>query len=217
MIHYRGNFLQFIVQILIIALISNSCKAQSKTKSVKDKKIDLSKYSKAYFASGCFWCVEAVFESVDGVVEAISGYSGGNEINPTYEQVSNGNTGHAETVEVYYDSTIVNYSTLLEIFFDSHDPSTLNKQGPDAGYQYRSAIFYTNLVEKKLAENYIIKLLNERVFSKITTQIEPFMTFYPAENYHQDYEKNNPTNFYVQRVSLPRLNKFKAKTKVKLK
>ncbi|MCB0668019.1 MAG: peptide-methionine (S)-S-oxide reductase MsrA [Saprospiraceae bacterium] len=179
---------------------------------------DLSKYHRAYFASGCFWCVEAVFESVKGVEEAISGYAGGDEKNPTYEQVSAGVTGHAESVEVYYDSTMIDYPTLLEVFFGSHDPTTLNRQGPDAGTQYRSAIFYQNDQEKQLAEDYIKNLKETGAFDgPITTEVSALKKFYPAEDYHQNYEEKNPNNPYVRAVSIPRLKKFQNSHKELLK
>ncbi|MDX1905591.1 MAG: peptide-methionine (S)-S-oxide reductase MsrA [Bacteroidia bacterium] len=167
--------------------------------------------SKAYFASGCFWCVEAVFESVNGVSEAISGYAGGHTLNPTYEEIGTGQTGHAETVEVYYDPAIVSYETLLKVFFGSHDPTTLNRQGPDAGTQYRSIVFYQSQAEQQAAEAYIRQLEASGTYrSKIVTEVVAFTKFYPAEAYHQNYEKNHPENPYVQRVSLPRLRKFQA-------
>lgn len=165
----------------------------------------------AYFAAGCFWCVEAVFESIIGVEEVISGYSGGSEKNPTYSMVSSGKSQHAETVKIIYNPTVISYDTLLMAFFASHDPSTLNRQGPDFGPQYRSIIFYQNTVEKDLAEKYIQKLLLEKTFPEITTQLIPLDIFYKAEIYHQDYEKNNPDNSYIQKVSLPRLKKFQEK------
>ncbi|RMG21591.1 MAG: peptide-methionine (S)-S-oxide reductase [Bacteroidetes bacterium] len=168
--------------------------------------------SKAYFASGCFWCVEAIFESVKGVEEVISGYSGGEEENPTYELVSSGRTGHAEAVEVYYDSTVVSYETLLKVFFGSHDPTTPNQQGPDRGPQYRSVIFYQNETEKQLAEAYIRQLEESGAFpAKIVTEVVPFRAFYPAEDYHQDFEKKNPNQPYVRAVSIPRLKRFQQK------
>jgi peptide-methionine (S)-S-oxide reductase len=170
---------------------------------------DLSGLHKAYFASGCFWCVEAVFESVTGVVEAVSGYTGGMVSDPTYESVSAGVTGHAEAVEVYYDTTLIDYPTLLKVFFGSHDPTTLNRQGPDAGTQYRSGIYYQNDQEKEQAEEYIRGLEESKVFSgSITTELAPLDVFYRAEEYHQDYEVKNPNNPYVRAVSIPRLRKF---------
>ncbi len=165
----------------------------------------------AYFASGCFWCVEAIFESVQGVGEVISGYAGGKEKDPTYEQVSRGATGHAEAVEVYYDTSMIDYPTLLKVFFGSHDPTTLNRQGPDAGPQYRSAIFYENAQEHELIREYITMLEDESVFNgPITTEVSPLTTFWKAEDYHQDYEANNPNNPYVRAVSIPRLQKFQS-------
>lgn len=165
----------------------------------------------AYFASGCFWCVEAIFESVEGVGDVVSGYSGGKESTANYGEVSAGRTDHAEAVAVHYDSTKVDYPTLLKVFFGSHDPTTLNQQGPDRGTQYRSAIFYRNETEKKMAQNYVDQLLKEGAYPKITTEIVPLSGFYKAEDYHQDYERKNPNNSYVRAVSIPRLNKFKKK------
>lgn len=172
---------------------------------------DLSKYETAYFASGCFWCVEAIFESVKGVKEVISGYAGGKEENPTYEMVGRGQTTHAEAVEVYYDPGTISFVELVQVFFGSHDPTTLNRQGPDRGTQYRSIAFYKNEKEKKIIESYIQALKNQDVYSgaTITTQVTPFTKFYDAEDYHQDYEKKHPNNSYIRNVSIPRLNRFK--------
>ena len=165
----------------------------------------------AYFASGCFWCVEAVFESVKGVYEAESGYSGGVLENPTYAQICTGRLKHAESVKVIYNPDIVSYSTLVDVFFNSHDPSTLNRQGPDSGPQYRSIAFFQNENEKLILNNKIKTLLDNNTFSKITTEVKSFEVFYMAEEYHQNYEKLNPNNSYVQAVSLPRLNAFKVR------
>mgnify|MGYP005726630973 CR=1 FL=1 len=171
----------------------------------------------AYFASGCFWCVEAVFESVKGVGEVESGYTGGKEKNPSYELICTGTTRHAEAVKVYYDSQQVDYETLLTVFFDSHDPSTLNQQGPDKGPQYRSAIFYQNEAEKKAAQAYIDRLKASKKYKQVTTQLAPLTVFYKAEEYHQDYEKNHPNNSYVRAVSVPRIEAFKRKNPELLK
>ena len=179
--------------------------------------IQAQKTKVAYFGSGCFWCVEAIFETVKGVKEAESGYCGGTTKNPTYEQICTGRTGHAETVKVTYDPNVISYSDLLRVFFNSHDPTTLNQQGPDKGTQYRSVIFYANESEKELAKNYIKNLLDKKTFKEITTTLEPFSTFYPAEAYHQDFEKRNPDYPYVKQVSIPRLKAFKNKTKDLLK
>ena len=202
--------------LLIMAFIFSSAQcsnAQSaeQTKPMKKENIDLTKYETAYFASGCFWCVEAIFESVEGVAEVISGYSGGSASDANYRDVSAGRTDHAEAVEVYYDPQIVDYNTLLKVFFGSHDASTLNRQGPDAGRQYRSAIFYKNNDEKNASDNYIKELLKDEVFDKVTTQVVPFEKFYPAEDYHQNYEALNPNQPYVKAVSVPRLKKFQKK------
>jgi peptide-methionine (S)-S-oxide reductase len=155
--------------------------------------------------------VEAVYESLEGVEEALSGYAGGKTKNPTYYQVITGKTGHAETVEVIYDSKVIDFVTLVEVFFDSHDPTLLNQQGPDRGTQYRSVAFYQNESEKKIIEDHISKITKEKVYpKKIVTEVRPLSKFYYAEKYHQDYEKNNPKDLYILNVSKPRLNKFKA-------
>lgn len=190
--------------------VDKSTAEKSKQKEIAEKGKDLEKFSKAYFASGCFWCVEAIFESVEGVEEAVSGYAGGEEQNPTYQQVGSGATGHTEAVEVYYDPAVVSYETLLKVFYDSHNPTTVNGQAPDFGKQYRSAIFFTNKEEKKMAEAYKSKIAGE--YKKpIATEITELTQFWKAEDYHQDFERNNPNQSYVRAVSVPRLNKFKAK------
>ena len=164
---------------------------------------------RAYFASGCFWCVEAIYESVRGVKEVYSGYSGGFTKNPNYNQIGTGRTGHAEAVEVIYDPEVVSFGTLVQVFFGSHDPTTPNRQGPDYGSQYRSIAFYTSEQEREIIQNYIALLEEKEIFSKeIVTEIKPLEHFYYAEEYHQDYEKNNPDNPYVRQVSIPRLKKF---------
>jgi peptide-methionine (S)-S-oxide reductase len=197
--------------LLLFVVISCTSAANNEEPLMSDVKKNLDKYSVAYFASGCFWCVEAVFESVEGVEEAISGYAGGDAKTANYREVSSGSTKHAESVAVYYDPEVIDYQTLLTVFFDSHDPTTKNQQGPDRGPQYRSVIFYNNAQEQQLAKNYVRKLLDEKVFPKITTEIVPFEAFYPAEKYHQNYKKKNPNDPYVKGVSNPRLEKFKRK------
>ncbi|MDP5044911.1 MAG: peptide-methionine (S)-S-oxide reductase MsrA [Leeuwenhoekiella sp.] len=168
-------------------------------------------FERAYFASGCFWCVEAVFESVKGVEEVVSGYSGGSEKNPTYEQVSYGKTNHAEAVEVFYNPQVISYQTLVNVFFASQDPTTLNRQGPDRGRQYRSIAFYQNEDQHTIIVNTIKRLNTDFYDGKITTQVMPFQKFWKAENYHQDYERNHPNDPYIVGVSIPRLNNFKKK------
>ncbi len=178
---------------------------------VKLSQQDLQQYETAYFASGCFWCVEAIFESVKGVKEVISGYSGGSEKDPTYEEVSYGKTTHAEAVEVYYDPKTISFFELVQVFYGSHDPTSLNRQGPDRGPQYRSIAFYKNEEEKKIIENYKKALEESKVYDRpIVTEVTPFNTFYDAEEYHQDYERKHPDNSYIRNVSVPRLNRFKS-------
>tara|TARA_R110000751_G_scaffold51280_9_gene112697 strand:+ start:298 stop:963 length:666 start_codon:yes stop_codon:yes gene_type:complete len=209
-----------LLQITLFTILGFSAiSCQSKTKSEQKQEIiaeltpnELQQYETAYFASGCFWCVEAIFESVKGVKEVVSGYSGGKEKNPTYEDVGYGRTTHAETVEVYYDPKLVSFETLVKVFFGSHDPTTLNRQGPDKGAQYRSIAFYKNDSEKKIINDYISQLQKEKVYSApIVTEVKSFKIFYDAEDYHQDYEKNNPNNSYILNVSVPRLKRFQAK------
>ncbi|MBU2973938.1 peptide-methionine (S)-S-oxide reductase MsrA [Zobellia sp. B3R18] len=190
-----------------------------KKEIVKPTNQDLEKFETAYFASGCFWCVEAIFESVKGVEEVVSGYSGGTEKNPTYEQVGGGMTSHAEAVKIYYDPKVISFTALVQVFFGSHDPTTLNRQGPDRGAQYRSVAFYKNEKEKKIIEAYIKALTDQNVYegAPITTEVTQFTKFYDAEDYHQDYEKKHPNNSYITNVSIPRLNRFKANFKEYLK
>lgn len=166
--------------------------------------------AKAYFASGCFWCVEAVYESVKGVDEVINGYAGGHTQNPTYEKSNTGQTGHAEAVEVIYDPKIVSFETLVDVYFASQNPTQVNGQGPDRGSQYRSIIFYQNQEQKEIIEAKK-KALAEKLNSTIAAEVYPFLKFWIAEDYHQDYEKLHPENPYIQNVSIPRLNKFKSK------
>lgn len=165
----------------------------------------------AYFASGCFWCVEAIFESVEGVSEAVSGYAGGQTDNPTYRSIGSGRTGHAETVAVYYNPKKVSFKTLVDVFFGSHDPTTKNGQHPDYGTQYRSIAFYSTAKEKQIIEAAISKLNKDVYNGKIVTEVTKHTRFYEAEAYHQNYEKRNPYNSYVRNVSIPRLNRFKKK------
>ena len=166
-------------------------------------------YKTAYFASGCFWCVESIYENLKGVQDVKSGYSGGKTINPTYNQVISGKTGHAEAIKVIYNPNVISFETLVDVFFGSHDPSTLNQQGPDRGTQYRSVAFYSNEVEQKIINDKIDELLEMKIFKTITTEVKKFEKFYLAEEYHQDYKKKNPYNPYIMKVSAPRINKFK--------
>lgn len=165
----------------------------------------------AYFASGCFWCVEAIFESVKGVNEAVSGYAGGHTDNPTYQSIGTGKTGHAETVAVYYNPNKVSFQTLVDVFFGSHDPTTVNGQHPDYGTQYRSIAFYSTEEEKAIILATIKKLNKEIYNGKIATEVTKHTKFFKAEDYHQNFEKRNPYNSYVRNVSIPRLKRFQKK------
>ena len=176
--------------------------------------------AKAVFAGGCFWCVEAVFEELDGVKEVISGYAGGAKETADYKAVCTGTTGHAEAVEIIYDPSKITFEELLKVHFATHDPTTLNRQGPDEGTQYRSAIFYQNDEQKQIAEAFIADLTEAKAFSKpIVTTLEPLKpdAFSAAETYHQNYVCNNPMQSYVRGVALPKVDKVRAKFKDKLK
>jgi peptide-methionine (S)-S-oxide reductase len=161
-------------------------------------------------ASGCFWCVEAMFESLEGVIDVTSGYAGGTAETATYEQVSSGRTGHAESVRITYDASKITMAQLLQVFFTMHDPTTLDRAGPDHGHQYRSAIFPDGPEQRKVAEAYIEQLKTARIyFDPIVTTIEPLTTFYPAEAYHQDYVKRHPDQPYVRQESIPKLMRLR--------
>ncbi|GFD83675.1 peptide methionine sulfoxide reductase MsrA 1 [Tenacibaculum sp. KUL118] len=199
----------FTVVVLAVTLLSFSQKKEEKLKEVSVE--TSSETQVAYFASGCFWCVEAIFESVNGVEEAVSGYAGGHTKNPTYKTIGTGRTGHAESVAVYYNPKKVSFQTLVTVFFGSHDPTTKNGQHPDYGSQYRSIAFYKTEEEKQFIENTIERLNKDVYQGKIVTEVKKMEKFYPAEEYHQNYERLHPENPYVQKVSIPRLNRFKRK------
>ena len=172
----------------------------------------------ATFGTGCFWCTEAIFQQLKGVLKVESGYSGGHVDKPTYKEVCEGTTGHAEVVQVIYDPAQLTYDELLEVFWQTHDPTTLNRQGNDVGTQYRSAIFYHNKEQKTKAEKYKAELDSSKAFDKpIVTEITPFSSFYIAENYHQDYYNSNGTQPYCYYVIRPKLDKFKKVFKDKVK
>lgn len=198
--------------IITTTIVYISC-AQEKQNQLLDGdpiEIDIPKGMEvATFAGGCFWCTEAVFERVNGVSSVVSGYSGGKEKNPTYYQVGSGRTGHAEAIQIIYDPKVVSYEILLEIFFATHDPTTLNRQGPDEGPQYRSAVFYHNDAQKEALAKYVEKLRASGKFSnEIVTQQVPYLNFYKAEGYHQDYYELNPNQGYIVQVTKPKVNKF---------
>lgn len=207
--------------IIFFSLCLLTCNGQnqkSKEKSTAVNLIPPKGKAIAAFAEGCFWCTEHVFESVFGVDSAVSGYAGGHTKNHTYAQVSKETTGHAETTLVYYDPKKVSYKDLVQVFFDSHDPTTKNRQGPDVGSSYRSVLFYRTPEEKAIAEDVIKELIKSKVFSKpIVTELTPLTVFYRAEEEHQNFVKRNPFQPYVRGVSDPRFEKFKLKTKLPLK
>ncbi|NOX85407.1 MAG: peptide-methionine (S)-S-oxide reductase MsrA [Chlorobi bacterium] len=173
------------------------------------KKNNQSSYDTATFGTGCFWCSEAIFKRLKGVVEVTPGYSGGEEPDPTYELVKTGTTRYAEVVQIVYDPETVSFSKLLEVFWKTHDPTTLNRQGADVGPQYRSVIFYHNDRQKQLAGHYKNELEKAGIWDKpVVTEISPFKSFFEAENYHKDYYKNNPGNTYCNFVITPKVEKF---------
>ncbi len=170
------------------------------------------------FGNGCFWCTEAVFQLLEGVISVTSGYSGGDTIDPDYKSICTGLTGHAECLRIIYDPAKINIEELLEVFWKTHDPTTLNRQGNDAGTQYRSVIFYNSDEEKNIAKAYMEQLNNSGTFSKpIVTTLEPLTKFYPAENYHQDYYLQNGIAPYCQFVVKPKVEKFKKEFSDKLR
>jgi len=199
----------------------NSC--AQKTSTIKTEKgktmVDNSKLDTITLGSGCFWCSEAIFQRLEGVVSVTSGYSGGKIAKPTYREVCSGLTGHAEVVQVVYDNTKISLTELLKVFFKTHDPTTLNKQGNDEGTQYRSVIFYHNDEQKKIAEEVKNGLNKSGAYnSPIVTEISPFTAFYKAEDYHQDYyNQNKNTNPYCQYVIVPKIEKFEEYFKDKMK
>lgn len=199
---------------LISCSAGNTTQANTNIEPTNNKKYmeysDTLTHDTATFGAGCFWCVEAIFQQLDGVYKVESGYSGGQVINPTYKQVCSGNTGHAEVCQVYYNPQVVSFDDLLEIFWQTHDPTTLNRQGADYGTQYRSAVFYHNAYQKERAEYYKKKLNDEGAYNDpIVTEIAPFTLFYKAEDYHQNYFNSNGGEPYCSIVIQPKVDKFK--------
>ena len=211
-------------KLLFIALIVSGfiagCSAKTQTSNLNASMINVNeKLDTATFATGCFWCTEAIFEELKGVIKVISGYSNGHVPNPTYKEVCTGETGHAECVQIQYEPDKISYDELLEVFFQVHDPTTLNRQGADVGTQYRSAIFYNNEEQRQKAEYYKAELDKSGAFKNpIVTEIARAETFYPAEDYHQEYYINNRnSNPYCAVVIRPKLDKFKKVFANKLK
>ena len=208
---------------LIFGLVFTSCTAKEKP-MIKDdfkepvKVKEIEGMEVATFAGGCFWCTEAVFLEIKGVEKVVSGYIGGKTVNPTYKDICTGETGHAEAIQITFNPNEVAYEDLLEVFFGTHDPTTLNRQGADVGTQYRSAIFYHSEAQKTKAENYIQLLEKEKLYDKkIVTKVSSATIFYPAEDYHQNYYNQNSSQGYCQMVIAPKLEKLRKYYKSKLK
>lgn len=176
---------------------------------ISQEKMDNNKYETITLGSGCFWCTEAIFERVDGVIDVVSGYAGGLEPNPSYDLISTGTTRYAEVTQLTYDPQIVSFEMLLKIFWETHDPTTLNRQGADVGPQYRSVIFYHNQEQKEISERLKTELNQAEIWKNpVVTEITPVSNFYKAENYHQDFYENNPSNSYCNFVITPKVKKF---------
>jgi peptide-methionine (S)-S-oxide reductase len=196
--------------ILLICLFALSLNGFSQNKKANLETITL--------GGGCYWCVEAVYENLDGVKSVVSGFSGGKVANPTYEEVCTGETGHAEVVQITYDKNVTDINEIFKVFFTVHDPTTLNRQGADVGTQYRSVIFYKNEEQKKAAQSIIADLNKAKVYNNpIVTKVEPFKAFYKAEDYHQNYYANNKNQPYCKMVIQPKIEKFEKVFKDKLK
>jgi peptide-methionine (S)-S-oxide reductase len=211
--------------LILLGITIASCAQQPKpatmnpaTTTDKDKTVSTTGIDTATFGGGCFWCMEAQFQLLKGVTKVESGFAGGHVKNPSYHEVCNGTTGHAEVTQIYFDKSQITFDQLLEAFWTAHDPTTLNRQGNDVGTQYRSVILYHNDEQKRLAEGYKKKLTESGAFNEpIVTEIAPFTVFYKAENYHQDYFKANGTEPYCQFVIAPKVDKFKKVFQTKLK
>lgn len=197
------------LSIAVTLLILIQFTPKNSVKSLK-KPIDQTELKKAYFASGCFWCVEAIYERTKGVLNVVSGYSGGHTKNPTYESSNTGRTGHAEAVEITYNAREISYATLIDIYYATQNPHQFNGQGPDKGSQYRSIIFYTTPEEKTIALSKK-RNLEQKTQKEVASEIKLFEKFWKAEVYHQDYEKNHPNHPYILNVSKPRIYKFTSK------
>ena len=208
---------------LILSLVFSACTAKEKP-VVKEEfkepiKLKVAEGMEiATFAGGCFWCTEAVFLDIKGVEKVVSGYIGGSTKNPTYAAICTGTTGHAEAIQITFNPAEVAYEDLLEIFFATHDPTTLNRQGADVGTQYRSEVFYHSLEQKEKAENYISLIENEKLYDKkVVTKVSSATVFYPAEDYHQNYYNQNSSQGYCQMVIAPKLEKLRKYYKSKIK
>ena len=211
------NYNRITLIALILAFVSLEACSQGKSDETKQM-AENNKLELATFGAGCFWCVEAIFQRVDGVEKVVSGYAGGRVKNPSYKEVCQGLTGHAEVCQLSYDPAEVSFEELLEVFWQIHDPTTLNRQGNDVGTQYRSVVFYHNLNQKELAEKYLKKLDEAKIYSDpIVTEISPYDKLYVAEDYHQNYFNENGSQPYCSFVIQPKVEKFKKVFKDKLK
>jgi methionine-S-sulfoxide reductase len=205
----KATFYSILSSVLFLSISLSSCANNAPEVLKNDVKKGKVANDTITLGGGCYWCVEAVYERLDGVVDVYSGFSGGSIENPTYEQVCSGRTGHAEVVQIAFDSTLTSVKEILEVFFVVHDPTTLNKQGHDVGTQYRSVIFYHSDEQKAIAKEVIAALEKEKVFnSPIVTAVQPMTVFYEAEDYHQDYYAKNPDQSYCQLVVRPKVEKF---------
>lgn len=218
------NMTTWLSGVFVSILSLTSCAEKSQTMNIAEEKTTANavfsdpNYDTAYFGTGCFWCTEAIFQRLKGVVRVTSGYSGGTVPNPTYEEVCTGTTGHAEACQVVYNPSVISYDELLEVFWKTHDPTTLNRQGNDVGTQYRSVIFYMNPSQKEKAEHYKTELDKSGAFNNpIVTVIEPYRNFYSAEKYHQDYFDQNGGQPYCRFVIAPKVEKFQKVFHDKLK
>jgi peptide-methionine (S)-S-oxide reductase len=212
------SYIRLALFLPLIIHFSCSQKERKTTINIMNTSAPSTNYDTATFGTGCFWCTEAIFQELEGVIKVTSGYSGGHIPNPTYDQVCSKTTGHAECLNVVYDKNKITFDELLEVFWQVHDPTTLNRQGNDAGPQYRSVIFYHNEEQRQKAEKYKTDLDKSGAWSNlIVTTIEPFKEFYPAENYHQGYYNNNKDQPYCSFVIRPKVEKFKKVFKTKLK
>ncbi|MDX1617562.1 MAG: peptide-methionine (S)-S-oxide reductase MsrA [Balneolaceae bacterium] len=204
----NGYLILFVLSFFL--LLNCSSRAQEQNTHTENASMNNENLKKATLGAGCFWCVEAVFEELKGVETVKAGYAGGEVENPTYRQVSYGNTGHAEVARIVYDPEIISFEQLLEVFWHTHNPTTLNRQGPDVGPQYRSAIFYHNQEQKEIAEKSLKKTDQSDLWEDpIVTEISPLKNYSEAEDYHQNYYKNNPNAGYCQAIIAPKLKKFR--------
>ena len=204
--------------IVALVIVLESFSAMLDLSQKNETMNEQNKLEVATFGEGCFWCTEAVFERLEGVEKVVSGYAGGHVRNPSYKEVCTGQTGHAEVCQIFFDPDVITYEELLDVFWHTHDPTTLNRQGNDIGSQYRSVIFFHNEEQKKVAEASRIDMDASGTFGDpIVTEIKPFDNFYEAEDYHQDYFANNPNQPYCTFVVKPKVNKFTAKYQDKLK